>query len=98
MWTGDWSSDVCSSDLEHPVLREECMPVSGPPVLLDDPAEIPVAGPAERLVGRTTMQRGQVMRECLPRSEERRVGKGSSARVRRERRKSRRELANYSIM
>src|SRR5438876_10518390 len=73
-WTGDWSSDVCSSDLFE--IRSELAPVRIPPT------EFPVS-PMDEAFAVHDGTRDQIPSEeprpvgvdALPRSEERRVGK-----------------------
>src|SRR5690348_17589241 len=70
-WTGDWSSDVCSSDLLHTVRRVaiERLRAKGFAAESDDSDR-----PALALSGLLVLHGGIALR-ILRRSEERRVGK-----------------------
>src|SRR5690348_17777329 len=75
-WTGDWSSDVCSSDLAHPMQRvvqpnDEIR--RGHLCVIGGIARIRLAGDERRDAQRRKL-RTEIVEE-LPRSEERRVGK-----------------------
>src|SRR5690348_18405258 len=68
-WTGDWSSDVCSSDLPAVPERDDRL-LEGAAELRGDEAVEPSAQPIE----------GNADRGAKARSEERRVGKEGGSR------------------
>src|SRR5690348_18301948 len=70
-WTGDWSSDVCSSDLAEEVVTLEIGMTGEDAPMLARLANSAVIARSERHNGTLA-----VTAHCASRSEERRVGKG----------------------